>query len=66
MSLPDKRATDLRKAYRICEVKPLEGEAIKHYYTDFGEASKSEIMNDINEILSLQEAGDVSYADITN
>ncbi len=58
MSLPAQRATDLRKAYRICEVKPLEGEDLDHYYTDFGEASKSEIMNDINQILSLQEAGE--------
>jgi hypothetical protein len=30
MALPSERANDLRSAYRICEVTPLEGEDLRH------------------------------------
>jgi hypothetical protein len=39
--LPSQPATDLRTAYRVCDVKPLEGDDLDRYYSQLGEARKS-------------------------
>jgi hypothetical protein len=57
MALPTERATDLRSAYRICEVTPLEGEDLR-YYVQLAPIRKSEAMNNISTILDIQDAGE--------
>ncbi len=59
-SLPSQRATDLRTAYRVCDVKPLEGDDLDRYYADLKDARKSEAMQNISTKLDLQEAGEFS------
>ena len=59
-SLPSQPATDLRTAYRVCDVKPLEGDDLDRYYADLKEARKSEAMQNISTRLDLQEAGEFS------
>jgi hypothetical protein len=59
MALPSERATDLRSAYRICEVTPLEGEDLR-YYVQLAAIRKSESMNNISTMLEVQEAGEFS------
>lgn len=53
-SLPLQPATDLRTAYRVCDVKPLEGDELDRYYAQLGEARKSEAMINISTVLDLQ------------
>ncbi len=53
--LPSQPATDLRTAYRVCDVKPLEGDDLDRYYAQLGEARKSEAMINISTMLDLQE-----------
>jgi len=60
MSIPSDRATDLRAAYRVCDLKPLEGENLDRYYTQLNEAWKTEAMMNISVRLDLQEAGEFS------
>jgi energy-coupling factor transporter ATP-binding protein EcfA2 len=59
-SLPTKPATDLRTAYRVCDVQPLEGDDLDRYYVQLGEARKSESMINVSVALDLQEAGEHS------
>ena len=59
-SLPSQPATDLRTAYRVCDVKPLEGDDLDHYYADLKDARKSEAMQNISTRLDLQESGEFS------
>jgi energy-coupling factor transporter ATP-binding protein EcfA2 len=59
MTLPSERAVDLRSAYRICEVTPLEGEDLR-YYVQLASVRKSESMNNISTMLEVQEAGEFS------
>lgn len=60
MSIPSDRATDLRAAYRVCDLKPLEGDNLDRYYTQLNEARKTEAMMNISVRLDLQEAGEFS------
>ena len=53
-------ATDLREAYRVCDVKPLEGDDLDRYYVQLGEARKSEAMINISTMLDLQETQEFS------
>lgn len=59
-SLPPQLATDLRTAYRICDVKPLEGDDLDRYYFQLGDARKTEAMMNISVALDLQEVGEHS------
>ena len=59
MALPSERAVDLRPAYRICEVTPLEGEDLR-YYVQLAAIRKSESMNNISTMLEVQESGEFS------
>jgi len=54
-TLPLQPATDLRTAYRVCDLRPLEGEDLDRYYTQLGDARKSEAMINISTVLDLQE-----------
>jgi predicted ATPase len=53
-------ATDLREAYRVCDVKPLEGDDLDRYYVELGEARKSEAAINISTMLDLQEEQEFS------
>jgi energy-coupling factor transporter ATP-binding protein EcfA2 len=59
MALPSERAVDLRSAYRICEVTPLEGDDLR-YYVQLAAIRKSESMNNISTMLDVQDAGEFS------
>ena len=54
-SLSPNRANTLKTAYRICNVKPLEGEDIDRYYVDLSAVRKTEAIEGINIILNFQE-----------
>ncbi|MDW8200818.1 MAG: hypothetical protein RML75_06340 [Cyanobacteriota bacterium SKYGB_h_bin112] len=54
-SLPAERATNLRAAYRLCDLKPLEGDDLDRYYVQLGDARKTEAMMNITSQLDLQE-----------
>jgi energy-coupling factor transporter ATP-binding protein EcfA2 len=54
------RAANLREAYRISDVKPLEGDALDLYYTELGESRKSEAVTNMSAALDLQEPGEYS------
>ena len=54
-SLAPDRANNLKSAFRICNVKPLEGEDIDRYYMDLSEVRKTEAIEGINIILDFQE-----------
>jgi energy-coupling factor transporter ATP-binding protein EcfA2 len=58
--LPSQPATDLRTAYRVCDVKPLEGDDLDRYYAQLGEARKNEAMINISTMLDLQEEQEFS------
>ncbi len=55
MSLPTERATNLRNAYRVCDVTPLEGDDLDRYYVQLGDARKTEAMMNLTTRLDLQE-----------
>jgi len=59
-SLPTQPATDLRTAYRVCDVKPLEGDDLDRYYAQLGEVRKTEAMINISTMLDLQEEQEFS------
>jgi energy-coupling factor transporter ATP-binding protein EcfA2 len=56
-SLPTEPATNLRTAYRVCDVQPLEGDDLERYYVQLGEARKTEAMMNLSVALDLQEPG---------
>jgi len=49
-SLASERATNLRSAYRICDLQPLEGEDLK-YYADLGAVRKSPAISNVSKRL---------------
>ncbi len=57
-SLPPDRANTLKSAYRVCNVKPLEGEDIDRYYVDLSAVRKTNAIKGINNDLDFQEAGE--------
>jgi hypothetical protein len=58
--MSSQRAVNLREAYRISDVKPLEGDALDRYYTKLGESRKSEAVTNMSAALDLQEPGEFS------
>lgn len=51
-------ATNPRDAYRVCDVKPLEGDLIDRYYVPF--ESRQDAIIGVNSLLQTQEAGETS------
>ncbi|MBD2083901.1 AAA family ATPase [Trichocoleus sp. ST-U3] len=56
--LPPNRATTLKAAYRVCDVRPLEGENIQRYYVHLSTVRKTQAVEDVSTILDFQEAGE--------
>jgi hypothetical protein len=48
-------ATNLKEAYRVCELRPLGSEDIQRYYVDLSKVRKTKAIDQINTILSFQE-----------
>ncbi len=57
-SLAPDRAKDLKSAYRICNVKPLEGEDLDRYYVDLSEVRNTNAIGGVNNDLDFQESGE--------
>jgi hypothetical protein len=57
MALPTTIAQDLKSAYRLCDVTPLEGEDLC-YYLDLSLIRKNEVMRNISTILEVQQSGE--------
>ncbi|WP_019503059.1 P-loop NTPase fold protein [Pseudanabaena sp. PCC 6802] len=58
--MSSQRAVNLREAYRVSDVKPLEGDDLDRYYTELGESRKSEAVTNMRVALDLQESGEFS------
>jgi len=59
VSNPDAlRATNLREAYRLCDVQPLSGENLKRYYVDLAEVRNIESVDRVVLELDLKEPGE--------
>jgi energy-coupling factor transporter ATP-binding protein EcfA2 len=57
MALPVTIAQDLKSAYRLCDVTPLEGEDLR-YYVDLSLIRKNEVMRNISTLLDVQQSGE--------
>lgn len=53
---PVKRATTLKTAFRVCNVEPLEGEDLDHYYVDLSAVRKTEAIENVSTALDFQDA----------
>jgi ABC-type nitrate/sulfonate/bicarbonate transport system ATPase subunit len=51
------RATNLKDAYRICNVEPLQGETLK-YYVDLSDVRKTEAIENVSTNLDFLEPGE--------
>ncbi len=49
------RATNLKEAFRICNVDPLEGEDLNRYYVNLSSVRKTEAIEGVSTILDFQE-----------
>lgn len=48
-------ATTLKQAYRVCDVRPLMGEEMEHYYVNLSEVRNTKAINQVGTILDFQE-----------
>ncbi|HEY9705916.1 MAG TPA: P-loop NTPase fold protein [Allocoleopsis sp.] len=53
-------ATNLKSAYRVCELRPLGSEDIQKYYVDLSKVRKTNAIDRVNTILSFQEPNDTN------
>ncbi|MCY7331146.1 MAG: ATP-binding protein [Pseudanabaena sp. CAN_BIN31] len=53
-------ADNLKDAYRVCDVVPLQDEQLERYYVDLSESRKNNAINEISLILEDQEASQSS------
>jgi hypothetical protein len=60
-NLPAQRATDLRSAFRLCDVQPISsGEDFQRYYVDLSDVRNSDTVNAVSTELRLKEPGEFS------
>ena len=57
-TLPNSLAANLKDAYRVCDVVPLQDEQLKRYYVDLSESRKTSAIAKISMILKDQESTD--------
>ncbi|MBW4448249.1 MAG: AAA family ATPase [Spirirestis rafaelensis WJT71-NPBG6] len=55
-SFPPNRATTLKAAFRVCDVKPLEGPDIERYYVDLSNVRNTEAIESVNTQLEFLDA----------
>jgi energy-coupling factor transporter ATP-binding protein EcfA2 len=55
---PNILANNLKDAYRVCDVVPLQDEELERYYVDLSEKRKTNAINEISLVLEDQELGD--------
>ena len=53
-------ADNLKDAYRVCDVVPLQDELLERYYVDLSETRKTDALDEINLVLEDQKASEFS------
>ena len=56
----DLLATNLKDAYRVCDVVPLQDEQLARYYVDLSATRKTNALREISLVLEDQEASEFS------
>jgi len=55
---PNILATNLKDAYRVCDVVPLQDVELERYYVDLSKTRKTDAIDSITLILDDQKSGD--------